>query len=171
MNKIITEFAQRLIKGGYFDVLDQNDKLFYKNSRLRKDNAWYEKCRVAAELLDVERQLEELIDCYCEDTTLHTLLKNKRSIHVSSIPNTKFSLVDFFFCRYLEEQYPHLDVKLTRMVPVDEYHFLDFDKDHLGENVSHQNHPRTKKFVINVAEGNTKGVGHIFICDEKGCWR
>lgn len=198
MNNLITDFAQALISEGYFDRLPEDDRLFYKNSKLRKDNKWYEKCRVAAELLKVEKQLDDLIDCYCEDRTLHSLLENKKKVWVSSIPNTKFSLVDYFFCRYLEQQHPHLEAELVKLVPVDEYHFFDFDRVHLGDatggatddatggatggaksgvyrtnsrgSISHQNHPRPKQYIINVAEEET-GVGHVFVCDESGCWR
>ncbi len=194
MNETIAGFAKTLIDEGYFDDLPKNDRLFYKNSKLRKENLWYEKCRVAAELLAVEEKLDDLIDCYCEDATLHSLLENKKTIWVSSIPNTKFSLVDYFFCRYLEQQHPHLTVELVKLVPIDDYLFGDFDEAYLGRDathasrgsvahasrgsvahasrgsVAHEDCPRPKKYIINISESEA-GKGHLFVCDEKGVWR
>lgn len=167
MSELIAEFAGELVKSGYFDNFDKDDKLFYKNSHLRKNNTWYERCKVSKEILTVQEKLDSLIDKYCEKKTLHELLKNKNKIKVFSIPNTKFTLLDFFFCKYLERQYPHLSVELIKMLPIDNYHFLNFDEDHLGDSIEHVDHPRTKKFVISISENDRN---HIFTCDKDGYW-
>lgn len=125
MQDIISNFTQTLVDIDYFDIKDPSGKIFYKSSRLR-NSEWYAKTKLAHELLEVEKQLEELVDeFYCNQLLVETL-KNKTTLVVHSMPNTKFTMLDIIFCLYIKSQNSNLtSVTLKKHVPVDEQWFVD----------------------------------------------